>query len=153
MSAYTPIKLQKKNWLCSMISAIAARNSLRLHFRFAELLIAQTFLFPEGAEIQYRWFSQAPDKYFWMFFCNNGTVKTFDSCIGGFVDLQIRDTRPGMTGEINLNGLPWHLIAEDIKFTGIKFEDIKYIWRGPRNCFIFLILGRCILFRFACIQM
>ena len=86
----------------------------------------------DGA-IQFRFYSQDPSKYVWDFICVNGTTQTWDSCSEGFLDLFIPDTRAGNTGEeINLEGLPWHHIAEDLEIvTGTKFGGpVKYIWRG-----------------------
>ena len=90
-------------------------------------------VFSEDSDASFRLFSQDPSRYFWMFGCFNGTVHSFDTCINGFVDLLTRDIRPGLSGEINLSGLPWYKILEDIEFTGIKIDDpkVKYIWIGP----------------------
>ena len=82
---------------------------------------------------QQRFISQEPDKYFWWFDCNNGTVLSYETCVEkSYFELQVRDTRPDGDGvEINLNGLPWHLIVQDFEdFTGLDFSDtrMRYIW-------------------------
>ena len=82
---------------------------------------------------QQRFISQEPDTYFWWFDCNNGTVLSYETCVEkSYFELQVRDTRPdGDGGEINLNGLPWHLIVQDFEdFTGLDFNDprMRYIW-------------------------
>ena len=76
-----------------------------------------------------------------MFGYLNGTVHRFDTCINGYVDLLTRDIRPGLTGEINLSGLPWYKILEDLEFTGIKIDDpkMKYIWIGPGSLYSYVI--------------
>ena len=90
-------------------------------------------LFSDGGGFQFRYFSQAPDKYFWIFGCLNGTTQSWNTCPFKFFDLAIPDIRPGKAGEINLSGLPWHLIAQDLRIIGIKFSDpdMTYIWQGP----------------------
>ena len=104
-----------------------------MSFQFTPIFNRNNCFLPEDSGAQYRLFSQDPDRYFWNFGCLNGTVHSYDTCINGYVDLLTRDTRPGLTGELDLDGLPWDLILEDLKFTGIGIADpeIKYIWRGP----------------------
>ena len=107
-------------------------------------------MFSEADGVEFRYFSQAPDKYFWFMGCANGTTQSWDGCSLRFIDLLIPDNRPGQTEKINLSGLPWHLIATDLKkITGMTFDDpsMKYIWQGPGRCigiiFFFLIPSIC----------
>ena len=106
----------------------------------------------EDSNTQFRLFSQAPERYFWNFACFNGTVNRYNSCSSGYIDLVTRDTRPGFTGEIDLNGFPWDLVLEDLKFTGIGIADpeMKYLWRGPgimKNVLYEVLVKPCILMR------
>ena len=81
-----------------------------------------------------RFYSQVPDRYFWTVGCADGTVQNFDACPLRFADLVIRDTRPGNTGEININEMPWHLVSKDLaSFAGLTFDDpeMQYLWTGP----------------------
>ena len=84
-----------------------------------------------------RFYSQSPNKYFWWVNCFDGPVQSFDSCGAGFAYLFVPDREkltppvPGMTGEINLYGLPWDRIAKDAEeITGQTISSFKYTWTG-----------------------
>ena len=91
--------------------------------------------YPDSDAAQLRFYSQDPTRYFWAFICFDGTVRAWDSCPHGYFDLLIPDNRQGVAGEeINLNGLPWGDIADDLDTAiGEIFASsaMKYIWRGP----------------------
>ena len=97
----------------------------------------------DGTFLQYRFFSQDAAKYFWTMFCIDGTAETFDSCSYGAIDLFIPASQHVnfATGDLNLQGLPWKEIAQDLKFySGLDMEEIgnlfvKWIWRGPGTFF------------------
>ena len=58
--------------------------------------------------------------------------------MGGDFTLNIPDIRDSEGEEIDLSGLPWHKIAEDLEdFTGRKFDDptVKYVWMGEECTF------------------
>ena len=79
-----------------------------------------------------RFISQEPNKYFWWFICMQGSVRSFQDCNEGSFNLNIRRNFAIM--EIDLGGLPWDEIAEDLEdFTGLKMENTKYTWLG-RDC-------------------
>ncbi|XP_052818260.1 uncharacterized protein LOC128244285 [Mya arenaria] len=84
----------------------------------------------DGSRVE-RFYSQDLSRYFWWFICI--TPATNGGCDFGFFDLQIRDNREGMAGEINLNGLPWDKISADLKLIqGKTFDDplVRYAWLG-----------------------
>ena len=55
-----------------------------------------------------------------------------EACNEGFLDLFIPDIRANQTGEIDLNGLPWDQISEDVEnFTGQTIDTLKYTQIGP----------------------
>ena len=62
---------------------------------------------------------------------------SFNGCDEGFFDLNIPDNREEEDGDIDLSGLPWDKIAEDLEsFTGLKIDDprVQYKWLGPQEC-------------------
>ena len=91
--------------------------------------------YPDSDAVQLRFYSQDPTRYFWAFICFDGTVQAWDSCTHGYFDLLIHDYRQGATGEeINLDGLPWGDVSDDLDAAiGERFASsaMKYIWRGP----------------------
>ena len=76
-----------------------------------------------------RFISQDASKYFWWFICvDGGSVRSFDACDKGLFYLYIRQN---FGTELDLTGLPWGKIAEDLEdFTGLKMEDAEYTWLG-----------------------
>ena len=80
-----------------------------------------------------RFISQDTSKHFWWFICIDGSVRSLEACDEGFFDLNIADNREEVEGELDLNGLPWDKIAEDLEdFTGLQIDDtvVKYGWIG-----------------------
>ena len=87
-----------------------------------------------------RFYSQEPATYFWNFICIEGTSETWNHCTNGFLDLLIHDKRPSTDDEIDLNGLPWKLISEDLyAVTRKRFPEIKYTWLGPGKRLFYVI--------------
>ncbi|XP_052223500.1 uncharacterized protein LOC127839258 [Dreissena polymorpha] len=77
-------------------------------------------------------YSQDPSKYIWMLLCRT-PGPTPGSCTFGFFDLAIKDTRTNLTGDLNLVGLPWDMIAADLRATrGLTFDNpvVQYVWTG-----------------------
>ena len=117
------------SFLTRAIDIDSVREFRRACLRFDSYLFAR-----KDAEVS-RFISQDTSKYFWWFICIDGSVRSFDSCDEGFFDLNIPDNRGGE--ELDLTGLPWDKIAEDLEdFTGLKFDDpaIKYGWIGGEEC-------------------
>ena len=94
--------------------------------------------------IHYRFFSQAPVRYFWFLFCIAGSPETWNDCPSAALDLFIPGNQhiynATSTMELDLMGLPLAEIAEDcLRFTGIAMEDVKFIWKGPGMFSILLL--------------
>ena len=100
-----------------------------------------------GSGTELRLYSQDPEKYVWIHICSEGNTQTYETCKWGFLDLFVNDLRPGATGDVDLTGLPWHLIDEDIRaITGMHLSDpapMKFIFKGLG---IFTISARADLF-------
>ncbi|WAR15340.1 hypothetical protein MAR_005445, partial [Mya arenaria] len=83
-----------------------------------------------------QFYSQDVKSYFWWFICL--TPETDNGCELGFFDLQIRDNRQGIAGEINLNGIPWEKVSADLKLlktTTFDDSSVRYAWLGPECSF------------------
>ena len=94
---------------------------------------AAHFLSADGT-VSNRFYSQAPCRYFWWFGCISGTVDSLESCNDGFVDLWISADRRTESGELDLNGLPWDVISDDLKYLGTDFSSLRYTGLGPGEC-------------------
>ncbi|XP_045185180.2 uncharacterized protein LOC123543156 [Mercenaria mercenaria] len=79
-------------------------------------------------------YSQDIDKYFWYDTCYE--YNNTNQCTTRYLDLIVRKTLYLDTddGELDLQGLPWHLIAADLKnHFNLEFTDerLKFAWKGP----------------------
>ena len=86
--------------------------------------------------MELRPYSQDPEKYVWLHICVEGYTQTYKTCNWGYLDLFVNDLRPGATGDVDLTGLPWHLIDEDVRaITGMHLSDpgVKFIFKGRGN--------------------
>ena len=95
-----------------------------------------------------RFFSQDLSNYFWMLACYDGPVDSFGSCKFGYFDLHI-PARNSLEEDIDLTGLKWDKIAEDLyEFTGLTFDntklEVKYTWKGNSKIVISASHGKLI---------
>ena len=115
---------------CEVIRAPEVTVTERREYR-PECLWYKNNVVTEGRTTT-RFISQDSSKYFWWFICFRGSVRSFDACEKALVYLYIRSGAG--PAELNLAGLPWDDIAEDLRdFTGRSMEQATYTWLG-RDC-------------------
>ncbi|XP_053388103.1 uncharacterized protein LOC128551313 [Mercenaria mercenaria] len=81
-----------------------------------------------------KFYSQDINQYFWYDNCCG--YNEADECTLRYLDLLVsKNIYPdSLNGELDLQGLPWHHIAADLKnHFGMKFSDtrMKFAWKGP----------------------
>ena len=117
---------------CEVINVPDASIVERRDFRRGCLRLDDYVMTEGDSAADTRFISQDASKYFWWFICLEGSVRSFNACTKGFFNLNI--LRNFGVAEIDLSGLPWDKIAEDLEdFTGLQFDDVKNIWLG-KDC-------------------
>ena len=130
--SYVTVAYNEDTSMCQEFDSADADVDVRREFRF-RCLRFDNYVVTQKGDQETRFISQDPSRYFWWFICLDGSARSFASCDEGFFDLNIPDNRE--TEELDLAGLPWDKIAEDLEdFTGLQFDDVrddvKYAWLG-----------------------
>ncbi|XP_060554849.1 uncharacterized protein LOC132715799 [Ruditapes philippinarum] len=81
-----------------------------------------------------KFYSQDLDHYFWYDSCYE--YDSDNKCTTRYLDLLVSKTRYSDSddSELDLQGLPWHLIASDLKYhfnMDMSDDKMKFSWKGP----------------------